>query len=152
MIIPSVFSGVSVGSYALNEAAMKALIVGCLVTLLLGCVSTASSVDAEGYRYVQGEPWRGVKLVDQPLRTSSTLCYRYQCYRLNGPVNLPLSLRQKYLIFDLNFRTLAVAPGIVQRGSELMLPEDIGVFLFYEARRRHQREMRDDRSKLWWVH
>ena len=128
---------------------MKAIMTGVwILGVLVGCQSindNAASVP-EGYRYIQGQPWQGVRVGDQPPRQSSYLCYQYQCYRLNRPVSMPRDLQQRYQITGLIFDQLAEAPGVSRNGDELLLPTDLGKFLFDEARQRHLREMRSDKS------
>ncbi len=124
---------------------MKALWVGLFVWLMLGCQSTGSIENADGYRYIQGKPWRGVNVAGQPLRQSNDLCFESWCYRLNRPVNLPVALQRRYQIDDLDFEVLARAPGVSRRGDVLALPDDLGRFLFNEARLRYLRSMREER-------
>lgn len=128
---------------------MKVLWVGSFAVLLAGCQSIGSTTTApEGYRYVQGKEWSGVNIGDSAARQSSDMCLEYQCYRLSVPVNLPSDLRQRYQIRDIDFELLAQAPGVTRTEGTLLLPEDLGRYLFMEARRRHMIDMRSD-SNIW---
>ncbi|MEH6650286.1 MAG: hypothetical protein V7707_09705 [Motiliproteus sp.] len=127
---------------------MKVLMMGLFAVLLTGCQSTGSSPAPEGYRYVQGKEWRGVTVGDSAVRQSSVVCFEYQCYRLGVPVNLPSDLKQRYQIRDIGFESLAQAPGVARAEDTLQLPDDLGHYLFVEARRRHMVEMSSD-GNVW---
>lgn len=131
---------------------MKAWLISVLIVALAGCqaatidvgLSTAATLSADslGYRYVQGELWQGVKIGGQAPRTSSSICYRQECYRLNYHVSLPRQTMRRYQLQTVDFSSLAAASGVTRQGDELQLPAELGRYLFNEARRRFLRKVR----------
>lgn len=113
---------------------------------LFGCQgypNSGVSAELSGYRLEAGERWSGVKIGREAPRGTSLVCWQNQCYPLPDLINLPQRLVRAYGVQDVSFDALAGALGVLRQSDEqLLLPGDLGAYLFDQARAAYQLQLR----------